>query len=150
MLQHAADLSGAGGPFRHSRHICSATRWCVATASSAPVIMATPVWMLGRPSGRNGLIASVARSRARRILNELVGSAVGRHAELQAHRLGFHQVGDMLDFGGGDLTAAAAQMVGQGHVAGYAGLEEAQDAGVREDGDDTRPADAHTSAFGPP
>ena len=61
------------GPLIASRQLASATRWCAAIASSAPVIIATPVCAPGCVSVRNGLIARLTRSRARRILKDELG-----------------------------------------------------------------------------
>ena len=91
-------LAAAAGPFSASRHSASATRWCTDTASSAVVMVATPVVANGVPSGRNGLIATLARSRPRSSRNDALGSLAGEQAELQADRLALHQLGHPRQF----------------------------------------------------
>ncbi len=68
---------------------------------------------------------------------------------MQPHGLGFHQIGDVLDFIAGDDAGAVAQRLGFHHALAHTLLQESGNGVAAEHGDDGRPAHAvHAFALG--
>ena len=94
-----------------------------------------PVWLVGRPSARKALTASV-RPIAGAYDTELTGrSTIEEQAELKSHRLGIHHVGDVADLDGGACWVFSRSTGESAAPADQAGVEEGADRGFGDDGD---------------
>ena len=105
--------AAAAAPFTASFQSPSATRWCAAIASSAAVTIATPVGAPGmrvRPERVDRQRGAVAGAQDLEIAGRL---GAGEQAELQPHRLGLHQGGDVQHLGRRHLAAQPARPLRQ-------------------------------------
>jgi hypothetical protein len=129
----ARTRAAASAPFSASRHPASATRWWTAMASSAPMMLATPVAAKGAASGAKGAPITLARSRPRNTMKLPMGS--GPAARPSCTPIGTASINPAIASASDSRhgAAAGADPLRESQPGRHAFSQEALDRGFRQD-----------------